>query len=302
MATLAELQTYCQRHGWRDSTTAGTTQLAAWINDVLKFLAIERRWPFYETPGYFNLTAPYTTGTVAMTAASTALVGTTTTWAAGMAGQEFWTTEDGNRVYMIATFTDTTHLTLNSAYLGATASGKTYSIRYVRYAAPSDWGQEGVFYLEDGRELSYEPLELSEWHRLRLLDRGTTSYPERIMHHNLAGTDYFYIDPAPSVAKAIRYTYWRVPATLTSGSDAADIPASFRGLLHLALRLRLSVDDNNAGLEAMQTREYQREIDKTFVSQQPHGPLPIRVGGGRAGGKVPLGGLGNIFRIDSGYD
>ena len=299
MATLTELQTFAQRHGWHDQTTAGTAQLTAWINDTLRFLAIERRWNFYETAGYFNLAEPYKTGTVGITKAGTTVTGAGTTFAAGMAGQEFYTSEDAGRVYQVAGITDTTHLELESGYVGDTISGKTYEIRYIRYAAPSDWGQEGVFLLEDGRELNYDEMGLADFHRLRMQERSTVSYPTRLMRHNLAGTDYFFVHPAPSAVKAVRYTYYRLPAELAAGASVADMPNGFRALLHEALRIRLSVDENNQALETMREDRYQRMVDRLFHVQQPGRPTPILTGEGRAGAKIGLGGLASIFNIEA---
>lgn len=298
MATLSSLKTYCQRHGWRDQTTAGTTQLTAWINDVLKFLALERRWPYYETPGYLNLTEPYTTGTADLTNGDTSVSGTATVWDVDMVGQEFYTSEDSGRVYMISAVGGGTTLTLESEYLGSTDTALSYSIRYVQYDAPSDWGQEGDFYLQDGSELNYSVMSLGDFHRLRMEERNTTSYPTRIMHHSISGTDCFFVHPAPSAAKQVRYTYWRLPATLSSDTDTADMPDAFRGLLHVALRIRLSVDDGNAAIQAMQGLEYQRMIDRQFHGQHPSKPTPIAVGDDAGGPRIGLNGLGAIFDID----
>jgi len=298
MATFLELQTYCQRHGWRDQTANGLAQLKVWINDVLQFLALERRWPFYETTGYFNLAPPYTTGTVAITQGATAVAGTSTVWASGMVGQDFYQTDDAGHAYMVSAVGGNTSLTLASGFLGDTVTVGTYQIRYIRYAAATDWGQEGVFLFEDGRELNYYAMTLADFHRLRMTERGTCSYPDFVCKVNLAGTDYFYVHPAPSAAAQIRYTYWRAPATLTNNTDAADMPAPFRGLLHEALRIRLSVDDSNAALEAMRSREYQRMIDKLFHVQGSNRPMPVRGAEGGIGPRIGLNALASIFQIE----
>lgn len=74
----------------------------------------------------------YTTGTIAVTAASAAVVGTTTVFTAAMVGRTLFVdpaggTGDGAG-YKIQSFTDTTHITLENNYAGATASGKSYII------------------------------------------------------------------------------------------------------------------------------------------------------------------------------
>jgi len=297
MATLAELATFCQGHGWFNQTTAGIVALKQWINDVIQFLALERRWPFYETAGYLNTTVPYSTGTVDLTAASTTVVKKATAdFDAGMAGQEFYTVEDRGHVYQIASVVATTDtLTLASAYLGATASGKTYEIRYVRYAAPADWGQEGVAKLEDGRDLNMDSISLMDWHTLRMMERQKDSYPQQLLHTTIGGTHYFLVHPAPSAAKQIRYTYHRIPPTITD-SDSADMPAWFRGLLHQSLAARMATDNADAGLERLRGQEYQRMIDKAYAAQYPGRPISISLGG-RRGTKIGINGLGGILQF-----
>lgn len=74
----------------------------------------------------------YTTGTIQVTAGSPAVVGTTTTFTASMVGRTLFVdptggTGDGSG-YKVASFTDTTHITLENNYAGASASGKSYLI------------------------------------------------------------------------------------------------------------------------------------------------------------------------------
>jgi len=76
--------------------------------------------------GQYNGTADYTAGTIAVTNGSPAVIGTGTTFTSNMAGKRIviagiW--------YTIASFTDTTHITLASNYAGTTASGLSYAIK-----------------------------------------------------------------------------------------------------------------------------------------------------------------------------
>jgi len=302
MATLADLKTYGQRNGWPDTSATGIAQQVVWINNTLAFLALERRWSYYQTPYWFNFTAPYTTGTVTVTKAGTGVEGSGTTFASGMAGQEFYTTEDAGRVYNIASITDGDTLVLSSAYLGDTTIGASYSINYVRYAAPTDWGMAGPAYFEDGRELVFADVGFEDWLRLRAEERGNTSAtPDFLLYKRIAGTGYFYTHPAPSAAAQVRMTYQRLPAALSGDSDAADLPAVMLPLLHEALRINISIGDQNAAMEALRSREYQRLIDKAFAAERPHGSVPIVIGGSPPAGKRTLNGLGAIMKF-SGYE
>jgi hypothetical protein len=77
----------------------------------------------------------YSTGTIAVTAASQAVVGTGTTFTAAMVGRTLFVdpvggTGDGSG-YKISAFTDTTHISLENNYAGATASGQSYLLGQV---------------------------------------------------------------------------------------------------------------------------------------------------------------------------
>jgi hypothetical protein len=72
----------------------------------------------------------YTTGTVAVTNGSNAVVGTGTTWSTGMVGR-FLRLGDGSddmNYYRIIAVADATHLTVENNFDGSTQSGKTYLI------------------------------------------------------------------------------------------------------------------------------------------------------------------------------
>ena len=69
----------------------------------------------------------YTTGTVSVTSNSTTITGSGTTFTASMVGRWFKTDNDPT-FYRIASFTDTTHVELETVFEGTTASGESYTI------------------------------------------------------------------------------------------------------------------------------------------------------------------------------
>lgn len=70
----------------------------------------------------------YRIGTVAVTNASQAVVGTGTKWAANVAPGHVFTVSGSLVPYIVGSVTDDTHLTLSSNYAGTTNSGLAYSI------------------------------------------------------------------------------------------------------------------------------------------------------------------------------
>jgi hypothetical protein len=72
-------------------------------------------------------TPDYTAGTATATNGSAAIVGSGTTFTAGMAGKRIrFGTE--TTFYTILSFTDTTHITLTANYTGTTGAGKTFTV------------------------------------------------------------------------------------------------------------------------------------------------------------------------------
>jgi hypothetical protein len=72
----------------------------------------------------------YTTGTIAVTNGSTAVVGSGTAFTANMVGRSLGVTDSNpdGAIYKIASFTDTTHITLENDYGGNTNGGASYMI------------------------------------------------------------------------------------------------------------------------------------------------------------------------------
>jgi hypothetical protein len=75
--------------------------------------------------GMYDGSANYTTGTIAVTNGSNAVVGSGTTFTSAMVDRRIVI---GGIWYTISVFTDATHITLSSNYAGSTASGLSYSI------------------------------------------------------------------------------------------------------------------------------------------------------------------------------
>lgn len=77
--------------------------------------------------GKYDGTSNYTTGTVQVTNGSNAVVGSGTTFTSDMVGKRFLITGE-TAFYTVATFTDATHITINTNYTGTSGSGKNYTI------------------------------------------------------------------------------------------------------------------------------------------------------------------------------
>jgi hypothetical protein len=110
-------------------------------------------WKGLELETLFQSIAAYSTGTVSLTQGSNAVVGSGTTFTAGMTGLKFRVMTDA-AVY-IFTFTDATHGTLDRNYEGATNAAATFWIYQDQYVMPADL--KTVLSVED--PVSGEPLD-----------------------------------------------------------------------------------------------------------------------------------------------
>lgn len=298
--TLGDLKTFCQAHGWLGRSAESEAQLKIWIDDVIQWLGRLRRWPDYEKSTYLSLLAPYTTGTVTVTDGSTTVTGTgTMDVTSAMAGQEFYCDDDPSTVYQIASVDAGSNntLTLETAYTGDGDTLVDFSIRYVRYAAPTDWGQAGVLYLPDGRELTASNLSFHEWHQARISHQGTSNWPSDIVYQNVSGTGYFYVHPAPSAASSVRGTYWAAPASLASDSDVTDWPSDLMSLLHTVLKKRMSTDMLNSTFFSMMASELKDDLDAAMRSRGAMGPMRINPPGVEGGVGPGLESIRSLFHF-----
>ena len=283
--TLGDLVTFCEHGGWLGRDATSVAQLRLWIDDTIQWLGRVRRWPDYEESTYIDLLAPYTTGTVTVTEASTTVLGESPMDVTdAMAGQEFYCADEPGKLYQIASVSSGANtLTLENAYTGDDGSEQDFSIRYVRYAAPTDWGQAGVLYLPDGRELTASNLSFHDWHQARITHQGTASWPSDIVYQKVSGTGYFFVHPAPSAASSVRGTYWAAPAALTSDSDVTDWPDDLMSLLHTVLKKRMSTDLPNPTFFSMMASELRDDLDAAMRSRGALGPMQIHPPGVEGG-------------------
>src|SRR3990167_1285935 len=121
-------------------------------------------WPWSIRRAYLLTHAPYTTGTVDITAAArTTVTGTSTLWNTTVTGMGFTNARAGGKmtfagsseVYTVSTVSSDTALTLESRYIGTAAlSAATYSYFEDEYALASDfWRSVDLRKFSDDRRI-----------------------------------------------------------------------------------------------------------------------------------------------------
>jgi hypothetical protein len=115
---------------------------------------------YFTNDQYFGRYSPsaanYTTGTIAVMGGSPNVVGAGTTFTGSMVGRQI---EIAGVRYFIATFTDATHIALDSNYAGSTASGLSFTI-YSPFQEKYKFLNPGA--LSISTPGAYRPLELYE--------------------------------------------------------------------------------------------------------------------------------------------
>ena len=268
--TLQDLENFCLRSGWTDQSLTGLKNLVVRINSVLGYLGQMRDWPDLQRTGRLQTVVPYTTGTVAITKGSTAVVGTSTVFTAAMAGQHIQIDGSGAE-YEIASVEDTTHLTLAEGFIDTTVTAATISIRYVRYATPTDFDRAGGMY---HRSLGWIRSDLTreKWLSLRLSNPGTSTGPDGIF----VSRSYLYLHPAPSTLDQIWYSYQKRPTELVGNDNTTDWPDGLMWLLHAALAEAVRQRTEQAALAVLELEGFQAMVDRAWSRIQPSS-MPVQV-------------------------
>ena len=152
-------------------------------------------YPFWlKNTKRFATVAEYTTGTVSITKDTKALVGVGTTFTQDFVGRKFYIEDDDHDFeYEIASFTDTTHLTLKYDYLGTTVSGGSYVIFKDTYRLTRNFKVLAtVFNLSDNNEMSVITKErMMEGFNDGSFDRKETDTPVRLALWDLTEDTYY---------------------------------------------------------------------------------------------------------------
>lgn len=124
------------RLGSSDATNIALVK--RWLNIAQQDVAMRYPWPFLNTRESITTVVDKKSGTVAVTAGSTTVTGTSTSFAAADVGK-FIQFQGANDWYRISARSSTTDITIDTAYAPTTnlAAGSTYVIRKFFYSLSS---------------------------------------------------------------------------------------------------------------------------------------------------------------------
>lgn len=203
-------------------TASNSMISSANVNDILDAEHTEilesYSWTRRKADTRVNTAATYSTGTVAGTAASAVVTGTSTAWTSALTVGRHMRIGSNTFFHRISSFQSATQVTLESALPATVAAGAAYTIFQHLYDLPSDFGRPTNVTSD---------VRMGEWSRSDI-DRldpyrsSTASRPEVYSIRGITGTsDVFEVEfwPVPSAAITIRIEYLRTN-TLSADTDS----------------------------------------------------------------------------------
>ncbi|MBM3744166.1 MAG: hypothetical protein FJW34_00040 [Acidobacteria bacterium] len=253
--------------------------LEAWMDGRYLEILDRLQWERLHVDGTLLSVAPYETGTVAVTAASTAVTGTGTTWTAAMSGRRFRVTARSE--YYTFTRTGNTTGTLDRAYEGDTDTAAGYMIFANVYALPSDCRiLETVRSLDPAGELKrFSRGELNACYPARPStgDPGLwapcmddTSDPPKMQVE---------LYPIPDAAKGYLITYVAEKTALSAGTTSASLLPWLRPAALIA-GVQADIRDHQedyAGAQAAEKRFETLVAGMALTDARRRGPTRIKL-------------------------
>ena len=210
---FAELFERVKNEELRDKTTDTQSEdkYKGSINETYRiWLPSEFEFNAYKKNASITTAADYTTGTVAITKGSTAIVGTSTVWTTAHSTLKIYI-KSGHEIY---TFTRTaaTTGTIDRAYVDATTTSSSYVIFKRRYSLASDFWrpvtvepEHGAFYYyKNGTRVDLIPKWSEEWGQQDYSNPGIPAYYHIVCE---SGVYYVEISPPDTDARTIFYDY-----------------------------------------------------------------------------------------------
>lgn len=220
LITYRDMQDHLIEYLGGDTDLSARTSIRRAIQEAYRCLANKHNWSYLYAKGRVNVSAAYSTGTVAYDhtgGASERMLtltdGTWPTWAA------FGAVIINDVVYEVATRESNSVITLSRTSNPGEdiAAGETYTIYRDTYPMPTDFRKSDLMHLvSDGGEIDY--VSAADW--LNTIGGMTRnpSTPTRYCFRgdpNYMGQMAISLDPPPDEALSIDFIYQRAPRALT---------------------------------------------------------------------------------------
>ncbi len=272
----SDLTSYTRVQIRNQSGSQSDTTIQQIVNDAVGWVATAKFWNFYKTYGDFTLREPYSTGTIAMTPASTTCTLTTGTWPAWAALGKL---KVGNKVYRIASRTSGSVVVLATAWAEDAETAATYLIFQDEYPLASDCLKFGELFPGSSWGWGGEPTAFESVLRAQSSLIQGQAYPSMWATHGSGGTAKILMWPYPSGSEDVLCAYWyyRKPALLVSAGDTVDCDPLWLELLHRAIDYQIA-PRYEAGVAGRSDPVY-KQLMECFARFSANDKAPMTAGG-----------------------
>lgn len=275
--TYATLKAYARRQ-YKDRTgTKADTEVGEIVNDALGRIAMDARWPWYETFLNISMNASYATGTIALANGSTTVTLSGGTWPTWAANGDLIV---GSRIIPVLTRDSATQLTLKIAWGEASlAAGSTYTLARYRYAMPSDILK--LDQIQWGPDFPFGATSMSRA-RLEFMRDTWQQGNGHVLGYAIANNE-LAVWPYPSSDRMYSMLYYRRPATLVNDADTMDFDPLQIELVHRSIDMQVATrGECVAGTRDECIRSYLDTLATSATSDKQETDRPI--GGSSFGG------------------
>jgi hypothetical protein len=294
--TLANLETICEYHGWKDRTTAGEAELDNFINHTIQMLSDLAPWPeYHRVNGAQNFLRVQNTLTSISGDGSTVTV----TSASHTVNTNDVGSVTGTTAYnvnnVIMTDAGTNSITYTGDCQATTETSGTVTTGDQIILGESQIERVGTVWRSD-RSTPLEEITPEEWlyRKVNLASTGPpTTYA--IRKYVSAGLPklMMMVFPCPTTAIMLYYNYKKYPSILSSDSDTTDWPTTRIWLLAEALKTRLKEGDPMA----LYSSEFMSKVNLAFgAARGSYMPVIAKPMGGKRPGKWGVDDL-NRFNV-----
>ena len=272
--TAANIQTQVSAAtGVKSTQTALYAEILYYIQHAVDDLyALEFSWA--KVQSQFTTTAPYETGTISGTLASTTVTGDGTTWDTSWV-DTFMDVND--KQHRVASYGSTTSATLTAALDGTVAAATSYSIYYPWVTLDTTLAT-----LTSVVGYPHAPLRILTLDDLDDLFMFTQTQDHAtccaLTTPDSAYTSRIALYPFPTEARMYSYHGYRMAPTIADGTTELGIPTDYRGLItEMVLAYWWSIKDKNPG-RAQRHEQKAGQLMRLYKPRDPkaQGPREIR--------------------------
>lgn len=273
MATWADVKPWIARR-WYDATQTvdAAVQLAA-ANRALLRLCLAHDWNYYQGTFRLTLVASYSTGTVAVAAAGTAVTLTTGTWPSWSADGHIRIASNSldNEVASLGTGPTAAVITLESdeAWQGTVQTAATYEIYRIENTLPTDFLRMTELYLNS----TASEIEYINWRNFENYRRDYYLSSGVPVVWTLRGTKLF-LWPSTE-ADTVSAGYIRKPTILVDDTTTLDVPVELEPLFYAAVDVEMAEALNKPTAVTAKEPTFQRKLEDAKVFEHKR-IAPIR--------------------------